>query len=429
MAAKFEGDGSDNPPLGRPRAQSRTQSLISHFSQTSPTKSTRSSTSGSNGTHLNLRQVSSSSVHSQESPQKLSGRIPNGNSKIPVLKVLRNSVSDSVALRAAALAEAEKRHQGTMQEKAHLMGLRPPQPLTQPEQQDFEEPKLRSPPRLGTMLPHREQPPVAQHLNLIRPSSSASNIRQDQETEFLVPISSTTPRPSSATFLHSQIRKLQRQLEFRTEEVTQLKRQLEAQEHTDVGTLSQQLREARREAQTWRDRAEAAERRVKVFKRFTARLRGMKEAAAAADRQNRSENRGSELEDQNILDNIEGSTDLRNFEKSPHLTMAKARHFKGKSASGEKSDDSGRTEDAGVVQARIRRCFHRSTDDVDGPASDSATILEGILNDDEAQNASKKATRDISLWRNDMWMVAQALSEFGDVDTRSVESQDGSSEE
>lgn len=90
-------------------------------------------------------------------------------------------------------------------------------------------------------------------------------------------------RTSSTTSLHSHIRKLQRQLETKTDEAAQLRRQVEAQKDTDVGTLSEQLREAKREAQQWKERAEAAERRVKVFERFTARLRGIREAAAAAD--------------------------------------------------------------------------------------------------------------------------------------------------
>lgn len=149
-------------------------------------------------------------------------------------------------------------------------------PSKKPEREKTDEATLRSPSSLGTMIPHPELPPVAQHLNFTRPSS-ATNMQQMTYPEFLSPYSTTPiPRPGSTTYLHTQIRHVQHQLQSRTEEVWQLKRQLEAHDHTEIGTLSQQLREGRREVQMWRDRAEAAERRVKVFERFTARLSGMR---------------------------------------------------------------------------------------------------------------------------------------------------------
>ena len=69
---------------------------------------------------------------------------------------------------------------------------------------------------------------------------------------------------------------LQKQLDARIEEVKQLRRQLEAIENLDIGTLSEQLRQAKRECRMWRERAEAAEKRVAVFERFTAKIRKLK---------------------------------------------------------------------------------------------------------------------------------------------------------
>ncbi|KAK3378207.1 hypothetical protein B0H63DRAFT_240250, partial [Podospora didyma] len=67
--------------------------------------------------------------------------------------------------------------------------------------------------------------------------------------------------------LHAQIRHLQRQLEARTEEVKQLRRLLDAKQ--DAG-VSEQLRQTERESRMWRERAEAAERRVGMFERLVA---------------------------------------------------------------------------------------------------------------------------------------------------------------
>jgi len=56
-----------------------------------------------------------------------------------------------------------------------------------------------------------------------------------------------------------------------------LRRQLDAQQNAEVGTLSEQLRAANRDMSMWKERAESAEKRVKVFERFTGKLRGIRD--------------------------------------------------------------------------------------------------------------------------------------------------------
>lgn len=75
MAAMFEGEGSQLQELSNPESkpQSRTQSLISHYSQASPEKSVRSSRSMSTWRHPSPRQPSTSSQN------KPSSRHPSGN--------------------------------------------------------------------------------------------------------------------------------------------------------------------------------------------------------------------------------------------------------------------------------------------------------------------------------------------------------------
>ena len=96
------------------------------------------------------------------------------------------------------------------------------------------------------------------------------------------------PSTGSNSVLHAQVRSLGRQLEARTEEAAQLRRRLEAREMLDAGTgsstgpLSEQLRRSRCEAAAWRRRAEAAERRVVILARFTARLKALQDAETGA---------------------------------------------------------------------------------------------------------------------------------------------------
>ncbi|KAG5940146.1 hypothetical protein E4U59_002622 [Claviceps monticola] len=141
--------------------------------------------------------------------------------------------------------------------------------------------ELKSVPSLGTMVPCPEQPPIAQHLNLARPPSSSSPTVESKpysspEMVSTLPLS----RAGSATVLYSQIGKLQRQLNAKTEEAAQLRRQMDVQKDSDIGTLSEQLRQAKRDVAAWKDRAEAAERRVKVFETFTEKLREIRDTIA-----------------------------------------------------------------------------------------------------------------------------------------------------
>ncbi|KAI1800973.1 hypothetical protein F4811DRAFT_483082 [Daldinia bambusicola] len=141
--------------------------------------------------------------------------------------------------------------------------------------------ELDQPPSLGTMVLPLEEPPIAHHINFSRPytSSPVSHYRNDDDR-----VSTSSPRPGSGNLiLHTQIRHLQKQLEHRTEENTQLRRQLEARENMDIGKLCEQLRAARRESKMWRERAEAAEKRVAVFKQFTARVRGLRDGDVFED--------------------------------------------------------------------------------------------------------------------------------------------------
>lgn len=241
---------------------------------------------------------------------------------------------------------------------------------------------LQNPPSLGTMIPHPEQPPIAHHLNLVRPSSSSSNLQDGQSTSRSTHDSSTLiSRPGSATTLLAQIRTLQRQLHQKTEETLHLRRQLEVQEDADVGTLSQQLREAKREAQMWKERAEAAERRIKVFERFTARLRGIQEAATVTEPHDLSDD---------------------TFDTG-HEDESREGQTLGRRATRYESDGSRRTEDAGVVTARIRKCLH-------GPGkTDGAPDSPPLSETRRAQNASNRAVKDINQSAVEIWMAAQEL--------------------
>ncbi|KAK0626704.1 hypothetical protein B0T14DRAFT_562591 [Immersiella caudata] len=92
-----------------------------------------------------------------------------------------------------------------------------------------------------------------------------------------------SPRSKNLT-LHAQIRSLRRQVAAKTTEVQQLQRMLDASQNADVAILREHLRLTERECVMWRERAEAAEKKVESFKRLSARLKKLRETEAGRER-------------------------------------------------------------------------------------------------------------------------------------------------
>ncbi|KUJ21994.1 uncharacterized protein LY89DRAFT_778337 [Mollisia scopiformis] len=78
------------------------------------------------------------------------------------------------------------------------------------------------------------------------------------------PISSHPPTRRNS-LLYLEIQKLEKKLATEKEEVLQLKQQLEARQNLDVGSLSEELREAKKELQKWKTRAKVAEKQLELL--------------------------------------------------------------------------------------------------------------------------------------------------------------------
>ncbi|KAL4728861.1 hypothetical protein ACLX1H_003262 [Fusarium chlamydosporum] len=388
MAAKFESGQSTEMSPTSPRSASKTQALISQFSQDSSLKNEQSTKSVSTTGQRSKRHDSvQDAVHSRN-PSAAVNTVGNEISE----QDLRVSVGEEAAIRAVELQQTEKERKPSKsyREQPEILTLRKTVPRRKPVPTETgAEVSLKDPGSLGTMIPHPEQPPIAQHLNLMRPPSSTSNAQQGVDT-LQVPHSTPTPiqRPGSTSTLHKQIRNLQRQLNLKTEEAVQLRRQLEVQEDTDVGTLSQQLREAKREAQMWKERAESAERRIKVFERFTARLKGLRVAGETA----KGQDTGKMVPSPELFE--DGEKDQNED------TLRNAAEYE--------SDSSGRTEDAGIVSARIQTCLDGLTDD----PPDNFSLG---LNQTQNTTLSEMPKRDISPRDVEVWMAAQELLDLNEA--------------
>ncbi|KAI1500534.1 hypothetical protein F5X99DRAFT_419102 [Biscogniauxia marginata] len=213
--------------------------------------------------------------------------------------------------------------------------------------------ELSRPPSLGTMVPHSEAPPVAQHMNLPRPSPSPDTSPRAQNVSYgyLTPhrgsprqLPTESPRsPNANSLLYAQIRHLQRHSQAKDEELLQLRRQLETRENLDIGTISEELRKAKRECKMWRERAEAAEKRVAVLERFTAQIRGRRET-----------------------EHVEGSPSRRKEHDHNH-------HGLGVLDNNSSSSYSEHTENQEVLKNRIRGSFKENTMRMGGDGTGTGT--------------------------------------------------------
>ncbi|KAH8668024.1 hypothetical protein BGZ60DRAFT_528362 [Tricladium varicosporioides] len=130
----------------------------------------------------------------------------------------------------------------------------------------------------GKSLPQVEQPPVAQHIQFPRPASLAEgteaeeSILANSSTDIFlssVPGRQTnSPISRSTSVLHTQIRSLQAQVDKKNEDIRRLRQQLDARGNFDIGTLSEHLRDAKREIQIWKTRAELAEKQVEILSKL-----------------------------------------------------------------------------------------------------------------------------------------------------------------
>ena len=84
------------------------------------------------------------------------------------------------------------------------------------------------------------------------------------------PLTSPPPTRSNSLF-HTQIRNLQQQLNNKSEELRHLKQQVDTRGILDIGALSEELREAKKETQIWKSRAEVAEKQLEVMATLSTR--------------------------------------------------------------------------------------------------------------------------------------------------------------
>lgn len=130
----------------------------------------------------------------------------------------------------------------------------------------FDGPK--APTNIGRVLPHPDPLPVAHHLNLMRPPRTGHT-----DAGELTSVKQITSPPSgrSSSLLYNQVRSLQRQLSEKVEEIQHLRHQLNTRGNLETGTLSEELRETKRDLQSWKTRAEIAEKQLEILTKMPSR--------------------------------------------------------------------------------------------------------------------------------------------------------------
>ncbi|KAK8067081.1 hypothetical protein PG997_013828 [Apiospora hydei] len=254
------------------------------------------------------------------------------------------------------------------------------------------------------MVPPREEPPVAQHLTFVRPPSATSSYSHlsgqplgDDPSIAIgspLPTSGGSPRTRSGNgLLHAQIRSLQRQLQSKNEEVLQLRRQLETRENVDVGTLSEKLREAKRDCAMWRDRAEAAEKRIAVFEKFAAKARALRGGTSPGTKEKREA----------MTQEESGTGSMKLTRQSTPLATLRG-----------ESDETAHTEDQETFNDRLRRSMRRTTRPAGDGAMSSPSGDESIM-DLSLENMLNGTDYMPLTWRGRaLWMAVEELLNMQD---------------
>lgn len=125
-----------------------------------------------------------------------------------------------------------------------------------------------------------------------------------------------TPVSRSSSVLHTKILDLQKQFNAKCEEVKQLRQQLDARAALDIGTLSEQLREAKKETLAWKSRAEISEKQVEMLsKRTVGRTLSMrtlpKKTSESSIKYNENDFNGAE-KTRRALHGMDGAGNSRN---------------------------------------------------------------------------------------------------------------------
>ncbi|KAI9051347.1 hypothetical protein LZ554_004394 [Drepanopeziza brunnea f. sp. 'monogermtubi'] len=171
---------------------------------------------------------------------------------------------------------------------AHGIHLKPAAPVSSGEQSPdfpgFDGPAGAS--NIGRVLPRPDLPPVAQHLQLSRPptASTVSDLVVFADHPEFRESGLNPPPGRSSSLLYNQVRTLQRQLADKIEEIQHLKQQLNARENLEIGTLSEELRETKRDMQSWKARAEVAEKQLEIVMKMPSRNNSLKHAPSNVSR-------------------------------------------------------------------------------------------------------------------------------------------------
>ncbi|TAQ90599.1 hypothetical protein B7494_g1054 [Chlorociboria aeruginascens] len=172
----------------------------------------------------------------------------------PPRRILRSSIKDTTPLRLIRTplyepAGSSKASPSTFHDLERTL-----EPIESPLRRDASTLQSFDSPHVLRGNSASQQSPVITHSHLSTNDSAAASGSGS-------PIASPGHQRCSS-ILHLQIRALQRQLTAKNEEIQQLARQLDVREKLDTVALSEQLREAKREIEFWRNKAEVSEKRV-----------------------------------------------------------------------------------------------------------------------------------------------------------------------
>ncbi|KAM0264238.1 hypothetical protein ACHAQJ_000725 [Trichoderma viride] len=193
--------------------------------------------------------------------------------------------------------------------------------------------------------------------------------------------------------IRSRLEELEQLLDMKSAEATQLKLQVQQLEEYDVLTLRDQVKAANRDLQKWRERAQVAEKKAKMFQKFTTRIRSIHGSLMTESSQQGGDDLCGEMVAKEGRD-AEGSYQVH-----------RVRFAKGSEA----TERSGDMEERSIVSVKMQDCLHHKQSK-DESSWDGSRAAPGDLHGmDGVASPKEEGKLDFGLAAVELWIAAQEL--------------------
>jgi hypothetical protein len=204
--------------------------------------------------------------------------------------------------------------------------------------------------------------------------------------------------------IHSRLQELEQLLKIKSTEAAQLKLRAQELGEYDISTLRDQVNVANRDMQNWRERAEIAERKAKMFQKFTTRIRSIHSSLLTE---------GSQLGGDDFCDEVvaKEGRDAEGSYQVHRVRFTKSSEAIGRGgADGIVDEKRGDMGNGSVVSVKMQDYLHHKQSKDELSSDESGAAAPGDLHGmDGVASPKEEGKFDFGLAAVELWIAAQEL--------------------